>query len=160
MRQPSPGALAVVVIGIASVALVAVGAPDSRTSPASVPSMSQPAAPSAVSAAGFTLASTSVDLPLDAATFPAGPHAQTVNAQCTSCHSAAMVLSQPALSADQWKATVTKMREVYHAPLEESEIPEVLAYLTSLPEQTKAPTSGGKSGPESPAHQSGRPGRH
>jgi hypothetical protein len=33
-----------------------------------------------------------------------------VNGNCLACHSAGMVLTQPALSAAQWRAEVEKMR--------------------------------------------------
>lgn len=70
-----------------------------------------------VAAGGFTLASDSVDLPIEDQRYPDGPHADVINANCTACHSASRVLIQPPSSADQWKAEVTKMRETYKAPM-------------------------------------------
>jgi hypothetical protein len=46
-----------------------------------------------------------------------------------------MILTQPALSNDQWHAVVTKMREVYKAPVPAEEDAAIVAYLT----QIKAP---------------------
>lgn len=134
MKSLSAGWVAGGVIGIAAIALVVVGSSGSRTPPAATPAT----APGSVAANGFTLASTSVVLPAEAATFPAGPHADAVNANCTACHSASMALTQPALSADQWKATVIKMREVYKAPIAEQDVPAILAYLTAMPAQKAA----------------------
>ncbi len=138
MKSLSAGWIAGGVIGIAAIALVVVGSSGSRTPPAATPAMASVAAPGSVAANGFTLASTSVVLPAEAAIFPAGPHADAVNANCTACHSASMALTQPALSADQWKATVTKMREVYKAPIAEQDVPAILAYLTAMPAQKAA----------------------
>lgn len=86
-----------------------------------------------VAANGFTLTSTAIELPADDQAFPAGVHADLVTARCTACHSASMVLSQPALSADQWKAEMTKMREVYHAPVTDADVPRIVAHLIGLP---------------------------
>lgn len=86
-----------------------------------------------VSGGGFTLASTSVELPADdAATFPVGLGADLLDANCTGCHSAGMVLGQPPLKPEQWKATVTKMREVYKAPIAERDVPALLGHLSAL----------------------------
>ena len=84
---------------------------------------------------GVTFRPTSIALPPDAETLPAGPNADLVTARCTACHSAGMILTQPALSKDQWHAVVTKMREVYKAPVPAEEDAAIVAYLT----QIKAP---------------------
>jgi len=55
-----------------------------------------------------------------------------MNQNCTACHSASMVLAQPALSATQWKAEVEKMRNAYKAPVQEKDVPAIVAYLTAL----------------------------
>jgi cytochrome c5 len=148
MRAPSPGTLAAGLIGLSALALIAIGAPSSRKPPEPIATTSPPPAPSAVSAGGFTLTSASVDLPEDDATYPDGPHADVINANCTSCHSASMALTQPALSADQWKATVTKMREVYHAPVAEKDVAAIVTYLTAMPSQTAAPATGKAQDPD------------
>ncbi|GAA0664791.1 cytochrome c5 [Sphingomonas insulae] len=138
MKPPSAGLIAGGVVGIAAIVLISIGTPNNRKPPAAIAATSSVAAPSSVAANGFTLASTSVDLPVDEATYPDGPHADVVNANCTACHSASMALTQPALSEDQWKATVTKMREVYKAPIAEQDVPAIVAYLTALPGQKAA----------------------
>ena len=55
-----------------------------------------------------------------------------VAGRCTACHSGEMIANQPALSADQWAATVKKMRDVYHAPLEPADDAAVVAALTGM----------------------------
>ena len=88
--------------------------------------------PSDTAAPPLALVSASITLPDDVATLPPGPHVDLVTSRCTACHSAEMILTQPPLTADQWQATVTKMREVYHAPVPAADDPAILAYLTGL----------------------------
>lgn len=89
------------------------------------------AAPHARPASDMKLRSVTVDLPFDDAALPAGPDADIVTANCTACHSASMVLVQPALSPGQWRAIVVKMRDVYHAPVREEDIPRIVDYLSA-----------------------------
>ena len=98
MKPPSIGTLSFGVVGIAAVTLIAIGAPNSRV--AAPPAAPTAPSPPSVSARGFSLVSTSVDLPSDEGQYPAGPHADVINANCTSCHSASMALKQPPMSAD------------------------------------------------------------
>ena len=88
--------------------------------------------PADTAAPPLALVSASITLPDDVATLPPGPHVDLVTSRCTACHSAEMILTQPPLTADQWQATVTKMREVYHAPVPAAEDKAILAYLTGL----------------------------
>lgn len=148
MKAPSISTLSFGMIGVFAVLLVAIGAPSSRKAPAPISETSELAQPTSVSARGFSLTSTSVDLPVDDATYPDGPHADVINANCTSCHSASMALTQPALSADQWKATVTKMREVYKAPVAKKDVDAIVAYLTAMPSQKVAPATGKAQDPD------------
>jgi hypothetical protein len=140
MKTPSIGTLSFGFVGAAALLLLAIGAPNSRVA-------TPPAAPAAsptpsVSANGFSLASTSVDLPTDEGRYPDGPHADVINANCTSCHSASMALNQPPLPADQWTAEVTKMREVYKAPVAEADVPAIVAYLTTMSAQLPGAAKG------------------
>ena len=76
----------------------------------------------------------SVTWPDDAETFGEGPHADVLNRNCLACHSASMVRTQPPLTAKQWTATVTKMREAYGAPIEASATEEIVdALMASAP---------------------------
>ncbi len=130
MKHPRIAATSVGVIAVGALTLIAIDMPGTRKVDPPAPR----AAPSAagVSGNGFTLASTTVDLPIDEQLYPAGPHADVVNANCTGCHSASMALTQPSLTADQWKAEVTKMREVYKAPIADRDVAAILTYLTAM----------------------------
>lgn len=127
----------------ALIVLATIGAPSDRQAPPTVSSTSTPPPPSSISAGGMTLTSASIALPDDLATYPDGPHADVLNANCTACHSASMALTQPALSADQWKAEVAKMREIYKAPVAEKDVADIVSYLIAMPGQ-KAGTATGK----------------
>ncbi len=91
-----------------------------------------------VSGRGLTLPSVNMTLPADSAVFPDGPHADTVNANCLSCHSASMVLYQPRLAAADWRKIVEKMRDAYGAPVEAADIPVIVDYLATLSAKTPA----------------------
>jgi mono/diheme cytochrome c family protein len=84
--------------------------------------------PLAAGAAPFTLKSESVNFPDSDKTFP-GPGADEINNNCLSCHSAGMVLTQPALSKDAWAATVHKMITAYKAPIDPNDVDAIVAYL-------------------------------
>jgi cytochrome c5 len=60
----------------------------------------------------ITFKSISVDLPIGDRMFD-GPGADVANNNCLACHSAGMVLTQPALTKAQWRAEVEKMRTAY-----------------------------------------------
>lgn len=124
------GVLAAGAIGCTALLLAIVGVPTlRRAEPPVIPSAPPPAS---VAAGGVTLASARIVLPDDAESLPPGPHADLVTQRCTACHSAGMMLTQPPLSREQWQATVTKMREVYKAPIEPGEEPHIIAYLSGL----------------------------
>jgi cytochrome c5 len=96
------------------------------------PAAAQAAAPpSQVAVGGVTLTSVSVQLP-DDQPYPKGPGADVMNANCTACHSANMVLNQPRLSADDWKGEVEKMRGTYKATVADKDVPAIVQYLTDM----------------------------
>ena len=98
-------------------------------------------APGSRQPAAIALTSATITLTADTAALPPGPHADLVTSRCTACHSAEMILTQPPLTAEQWQANVTKMREVYRADLPTSDDPAILAYLTGLSAaKTKEPS--------------------
>ncbi len=82
--------------------------------------------------ASFALKSVTVDLPDSDRMFPDGPGADTINNNCLSCHSAGMVLNQPALPKTAWAAEVNKMINTYKAPVESGDVDAIVDYLTSL----------------------------
>jgi mono/diheme cytochrome c family protein len=74
----------------------------------------------------------SVQLPTSVTMFPAGDGADIANSQCLICHSAGMVLRQPALSESEWRATINKMRTAYGAPLPADQVDALATYLSNL----------------------------
>jgi mono/diheme cytochrome c family protein len=80
----------------------------------------------------LSLTSVTVDLPFGDRTFPDGPGADLVNSNCLACHSAGMVLNQPALTKAQWRTEVEKMRTAYKAPIDPKDLDAIVDYLTGL----------------------------
>ena len=80
----------------------------------------------------LSLKSVSVDLPPGDDMFPNGPGADAINNNCLACHSADMVLNQPALPMTQWHAEVDKMRTAYKAPIDPKDVDAILDYLVSV----------------------------
>jgi mono/diheme cytochrome c family protein len=80
----------------------------------------------------LALKSVNVDLPAGDSMFPDGPGADAANNNCLACHSANMVLNQPALPKAQWEAEVNKMRAVYKAPVDAKDVDAIVAYLVSI----------------------------
>jgi cytochrome c5 len=80
----------------------------------------------------LVLKSTTVTLPESSARFPAGPGADVANANCLACHSLGMVMNQPVLSKAGWEAEVNKMRNVYKAPVQTSDVAAITDYLVSI----------------------------
>jgi hypothetical protein len=80
----------------------------------------------------LSLKSVSVDLPPGDAMFPNGPGADAINNNCLACHSADMVLNQPALPKAQWEVEVNKMRTAYKAPVDPKDVDGILDYLVSV----------------------------
>jgi hypothetical protein len=76
--------------------------------------------------------SLSVDLPDSDRTFPTAPGSDTANNNCLACHSAGMVLNQPAMSKAQWTSEVNKMRTAYRAPIDLKDIGTIADYLVSI----------------------------
>ena len=63
--------------------------------------------------------------------FPGGASADAINANCVTCHSAGMVLNQPALSRADWTAEVHKMARVYKAPVSPGDQAAIIDYLAA-----------------------------
>jgi cytochrome c553 len=73
-----------------------------------------------------------IDLPDSDKMFPDGPRSDAINNNCLACHSADMVLNQPALSKQAWAAKVNKMINNYKAPVAPEDVGAIVDYLTSL----------------------------
>lgn len=93
----------------------------------------RPAAGNTVSGGGITLVSDRIDLPVEKATLPAGHDLIVEN--CTACHSAEMLTTQPPLTVEKWQATIDKMRTVYKAPIDPENDAGLIEQLTGLPTQ-------------------------
>ena len=74
----------------------------------------------------------SITLPAETAALPSTPAGELVTQRCTACHSADMIARQPPMSAEKWQATVTKMREAYHAPITPADEPAIVAALVTM----------------------------
>ena len=79
----------------------------------------------------FELKSVKIDLPVSDKMFP-GPGSEAINNNCLACHSAGMVLNQPALSRQVWTAEVNKMIYAYRAPVALEDVGAIVEYLTGL----------------------------
>ncbi|WP_422012228.1 c-type cytochrome [Reyranella sp.] len=124
-------ALGFAVAAIAGLTLAFIGHP-------AVQLPAPPPAPAAVASSGataFVLKSVSVDLPTSTEVFPGGATAETINANCLSCHSAGMVLTQPNLPKATWHGIVDKMIHAYKAPVDAGEMTAIVDYLAT----TKGP---------------------
>lgn len=88
--------------------------------------------PSAVSGGGVTLHSVSVEFPRPVRIFAGGAAANVINNNCLTCHSAGMVLAQPAMSKAEWKSEVEKMRDDYRAPIDPKDVDPIADYLAGL----------------------------
>jgi cytochrome c553 len=75
------------------------------------------------------LKSVKVELPAGDSQFPGGTAADAINNNCLACHSADMVLNQPALPKATWDAEVHKMINTYKAPIAEADVASIVDYL-------------------------------
>jgi mono/diheme cytochrome c family protein len=80
----------------------------------------------------FEFKPVSIELPDSDKMFPDGPGADAINNNCLACHSADMVLNQPALSKQAWTAEVHKMINNYRAPITPEDVGAIVDYLTAL----------------------------
>ena len=80
----------------------------------------------------FTVKSTSVTLPQSDRTLPDGPGLSALQNNCLACHSGGMIMAQPVMPRAAWQAEVTKMRNVYKAPVDDKDVPAIVDYLTAV----------------------------
>jgi hypothetical protein len=83
-------------------------------------------------AALIELKTTKVDLPESDRMFPDGQGSDAINNNCLACHSAGMVLNQPALSREAWASEVKKMINNYKAPIAPEDVEPIVEYLVAL----------------------------
>ena len=93
----------------------------------------------------------SIEIPRpETVAMPPGPGAEAYNANCLLCHTNRYVLMQPKFARKTWEAEVTKMVNVYGAPIAEGAQKEIVDYLMSVrgkadpaPAARPAPAAGG-----------------
>jgi cytochrome c5 len=80
----------------------------------------------------MTLKSVTVTLPVSTRALPDGPGQAVAHDNCLTCHSAGMILNQPAMTKTSWEAEVNKMRSAYKAPVDAKDVPAIVDYLTAI----------------------------
>jgi mono/diheme cytochrome c family protein len=72
-----------------------------------------------------------VTLPAGDDLYPGGEGASLADKNCLGCHSADMVLNQPALPDGTWLTEIKKMQSAYKAPIPDEDIAPLAAYLAN-----------------------------
>lgn len=75
------------------------------------------------------LHSQKIELPDDDNTFADGAGADIANSYCAICHSAGMVMAQPAFDKAHWKKIVNKMQKEFGCPVPDENVDELTDYL-------------------------------
>lgn len=73
-------------------------------------------------------------LPEETAAFKPGPGVEAAQNNCTACHSADYIQTQPRgpkFKKEFWQAEVTKMIKVYGAPIDDGDAAAIVDYLTA-----------------------------
>jgi mono/diheme cytochrome c family protein len=73
-------------------------------------------------------------LPEETASLKPGPNLDVVQGNCGACHSSDYIQTQPRgakFGKDFWQAEVTKMINIYGAPIEPADVPKIVDYLTA-----------------------------
>jgi mono/diheme cytochrome c family protein len=76
----------------------------------------------------------SYTLPEETAVFKPGPNLEAAQNNCSACHSADYINSQPRGQKprkDFWQAEVTKMIKVYGAPIDDADVGKIVDYLAA-----------------------------
>jgi hypothetical protein len=73
-----------------------------------------------------------VELPVSSVVFPPGKGSEIANAYCLMCHSAGMVLRQPALTVDEWQTEIRKMQSAFGAPIPADQVDALARYLGEI----------------------------
>jgi sulfite dehydrogenase (cytochrome) subunit B len=81
-----------------------------------------------------TAAAVPYALPNETAAFKPGPNLEVVQNNCTGCHSADYINTQPRgpkFKKDFWQAEVTKMIKLYGAPINDADVGRIVDYLAA-----------------------------
>jgi hypothetical protein len=76
----------------------------------------------------------SYTLPDETAAFKPGPNLEAAQNNCTGCHSADYIQTQPRdvkSKKDFWQTEVTKMIKLYGAPIEDADVGKIVDYLSA-----------------------------
>ena len=87
-----------------------------------------------LSTVAATAAPLNYTLPEETAALKPGPNLDVVQNNCTACHSADYIKTQPQgekFKRDFWQAEVTKMIKVYGAPIEDADVGKIVDYLAA-----------------------------
>jgi mono/diheme cytochrome c family protein len=88
----------------------------------------------ALSLGSANAAPVSYTLPEETAALKPGPNLEAAQNNCTACHSADYIQTQPRgpkFKKDFWQAEVTKMIKVYGAPIADADVPKIVDYLAA-----------------------------
>ena len=88
----------------------------------------------ALAASSVHAAPVSYTLPDETAALKPGPNLEVAQNNCTACHSADYINTQPRgpkFKKDFWQAEVTKMIKVYGAPIDDADVPKIVEYLAA-----------------------------
>jgi hypothetical protein len=75
----------------------------------------------------------SYQLPEETAAFKPGPNLEVVQNNCTACHSADYIKTQPRgpkFKKDFWHGEVMKMIKMYGAPIDKADVDKIVEYLS------------------------------
>ena len=84
----------------------------------------------------------SINLPPDGVQLKPSPLPgyEKARAQCVACHSAEYMQYQPPTAArPYWENMVRRMKQVFNAPLEDADIPDIVDYLVKTYGNEQAP---------------------
>jgi mono/diheme cytochrome c family protein len=72
-------------------------------------------------------------VPDEVAAFKPGPNREIVQGNCSACHSADYINTQPPMKDKNgfWQAEVTKMIKVYGAPIDDADVGKIVDYLAA-----------------------------
>jgi sulfite dehydrogenase (cytochrome) subunit B len=76
----------------------------------------------------------SYKLPDETVAFKPGPNLEAVQNNCTACHSADYIKTQPQgpkYKKEFWQAEVTKMIKLYGAPIDDADVSKIVDYLAA-----------------------------
>jgi sulfite dehydrogenase (cytochrome) subunit B len=85
-----------------------------------------------VAAVAVSAAPIIYNLPEETAKFQPGPGVESAQINCSACHSADYISTQPPKQGNAfWQAEVTKMIKIYGAPIAEQDVNKIAEYLAT-----------------------------